>query len=162
MDLFREYKDLYDREIENSDRFNGRVSTCLSFLTIIGAGEVFIARELIRLYPFSTAPFPRLSGALCLVHRIVLILYRELHPGLHRVYLSLFSHHRYPGFYRGHPPACLRPARRRRNILRVYRKQHRRFIYPVRCPQYAGEYAQGQPVQGTDGLDYPDILHDSM
>ena len=55
MDLYREYKDLYYREIENSDRLNGRVSTCLSFLTIIGAGEVFIARELIRLYPFSTA-----------------------------------------------------------------------------------------------------------
>lgn len=55
MDLFREYKDLYDREIMNSDRLNSRVSTCLSFLTIIGAGDVFIIKELVRLYPFDSA-----------------------------------------------------------------------------------------------------------
>mgnify|MGYP007033191307 CR=1 FL=1 len=58
MDLYREYKDLYYREIENSDRLNSRVSTCLTFLTIIGAGDVFLIRELSRLYPFSSAlPF---------------------------------------------------------------------------------------------------------
>jgi len=66
MDLFREYKDLYYREIENSDRLNGRISTCLSFLTIIGAGDVFIIKELVRQYPFdSIASFTFLG--LCLL-----------------------------------------------------------------------------------------------
>jgi hypothetical protein len=55
MDLYQEYKDLYYKEIENSDRLNHRVSTSLSFLTIIGAGDVFIIRELVPLYPFRTA-----------------------------------------------------------------------------------------------------------
>lgn len=66
MDLYQEYKDLYYKEIEHSDRLNNRVSTCLSFLTIIGAGDVFIIKELAKLFPFST-PSAFIFLGLCLM-----------------------------------------------------------------------------------------------
>ena len=47
MDLLQEYKELYYKEIEHSDRLNNKISTCLTILTIIGTAQIFLINELI-------------------------------------------------------------------------------------------------------------------
>ena len=46
MDMFNEYKELYYKEIELTVRLENRISYCLTFLTIIGAGLVLLITEL--------------------------------------------------------------------------------------------------------------------
>lgn len=45
MDLFQEYKDLYNHEIEFSDRLNSKISNSLAILTIVGTGEMIIWKD---------------------------------------------------------------------------------------------------------------------
>ena len=42
MDLLQEYKDLYYKEIEFSDRLNNKISICITFLTIIGSALILL------------------------------------------------------------------------------------------------------------------------
>lgn len=42
MDLLQEYKELYYKEIEFNDRLNGKISTCITFLTIIGSALILL------------------------------------------------------------------------------------------------------------------------
>lgn len=42
MNLLEEYKELYYREIEFNDRLNNKISTCITFLTIIGSALILL------------------------------------------------------------------------------------------------------------------------
>lgn len=42
MDLLQEYKELYYKEIEFNDRLNNKISTCITFLTIIGSALILL------------------------------------------------------------------------------------------------------------------------
>lgn len=42
MDLLQEYKDLYYKEIEFNDRLNNKITTCITFLTVLGSGLIFL------------------------------------------------------------------------------------------------------------------------
>lgn len=46
MDLLSEYKELYYKEIEHSERLNGKLSTCITFLSIIGGAIVLVWTQL--------------------------------------------------------------------------------------------------------------------
>ena len=42
MNLLEEYKELYYKEIEFSDRLNNKISTCITFLTILGSAQILL------------------------------------------------------------------------------------------------------------------------
>lgn len=42
MDLLQEYKELYYKEIEFSDRLNNKITTCITFLTILGSALILL------------------------------------------------------------------------------------------------------------------------
>lgn len=42
MDLLQEYKELYYREIEFNDILNNKITTCITFLTIIGSALILL------------------------------------------------------------------------------------------------------------------------
>lgn len=46
MNLFDEYKELYYKEIEFSDRLNNKITTCITLLTITGTGLIFLWMQL--------------------------------------------------------------------------------------------------------------------
>ena len=45
MDYLSEYKDLYYNEIEHSERLNGKIANNITFMSIVGAGIIFLAQE---------------------------------------------------------------------------------------------------------------------
>ena len=45
MDLLSEYKELYYKEIEHSERLNNKIPTSITFLSIAGTGIIFLGRE---------------------------------------------------------------------------------------------------------------------
>lgn len=45
MDLFQEYKELYNHEITFSDRLNAKISNALAIITIIGTGEAIVWKD---------------------------------------------------------------------------------------------------------------------
>lgn len=46
MNLLEEYKDLYYKEIEFNDRFNNKITTCITFLTVLGSALIFLWSKL--------------------------------------------------------------------------------------------------------------------
>lgn len=46
MDLLQEYKELYYKEIEYSDRLNNKMSNCITFLTILGSAQILLWTQL--------------------------------------------------------------------------------------------------------------------
>ncbi len=42
MNLLEEYKDLYYKEIEFNDRLNNKVTTCITFLTVLGSALILL------------------------------------------------------------------------------------------------------------------------
>ncbi|MBC5745863.1 hypothetical protein FMM74_020495 [Lachnospiraceae bacterium MD308] len=42
INLLQEYKELYYKEIEFSERLNNKISTCITFLTILGSALIFL------------------------------------------------------------------------------------------------------------------------
>lgn len=42
MNLLQEYKELYYKEIEFSDRLNNKITTCITFLTILGSAQILL------------------------------------------------------------------------------------------------------------------------
>jgi hypothetical protein len=45
MDFLSEYKELFYKEIEQSDRLNGKIPNNLMFLTIVGSGIIFLIQD---------------------------------------------------------------------------------------------------------------------
>lgn len=41
-DLLEEYKELYYKEIEFNDRLNNKITTCITFLTVLGSALIFL------------------------------------------------------------------------------------------------------------------------
>lgn len=46
MNLLEEYKELYYKEIEFNDRLNNKITTCITFLTVLGSGLIFLWTKL--------------------------------------------------------------------------------------------------------------------
>lgn len=46
MDLLQEYKELYHKEIEHSERLNERISKCITYLTILGSAQILLWTQL--------------------------------------------------------------------------------------------------------------------
>lgn len=42
MNLLEEYKDLYYKEVEFNDRLNSKITTCITFLTILGSALILL------------------------------------------------------------------------------------------------------------------------
>lgn len=42
MDLLQEYKDLYYKEIEHSERLNNKSGMCITFMTVLGSAQVLL------------------------------------------------------------------------------------------------------------------------
>jgi len=48
MELLEEYKDLYYKEIEYSDRLSNKINTCITFLTILGSAQILLWSQFVR------------------------------------------------------------------------------------------------------------------
>lgn len=48
MDALEEYKELYYKEIEYTERLNSKINTCMTFLTIIGSGVILVWLQLCK------------------------------------------------------------------------------------------------------------------
>lgn len=46
MDELENYKELYYKEIEYTERLNSKINTCITFLTIIGSGLILVWSQL--------------------------------------------------------------------------------------------------------------------
>lgn len=46
MNLLEEYKDLYYKEIEFNDRLNNKITTCITFFTVLGSALIFLWSKL--------------------------------------------------------------------------------------------------------------------
>ena len=46
MDDLEEYKELYYKEIEYTERLNSRINTCITCLTILGSGVILLWSQL--------------------------------------------------------------------------------------------------------------------
>lgn len=42
MDLLQEYKELYYKEIEHSERLNNKIGTSISFITVLGSAQILL------------------------------------------------------------------------------------------------------------------------
>lgn len=42
MDLLEQYKELYYKEIEHSERLNNKINVCITFLTILGSAQILL------------------------------------------------------------------------------------------------------------------------
>lgn len=42
MNLLEEYKDLYYKEVEFNDRLNNKITTCISFMTVLGSALILL------------------------------------------------------------------------------------------------------------------------
>ena len=42
MDLLQEYKELYYKEIEYSDRLSNKINVSISFITILGSAQIIL------------------------------------------------------------------------------------------------------------------------
>lgn len=42
INLLEEYKDLYYKEIEFNDRLNNKITTCITFLTVLGSALIYL------------------------------------------------------------------------------------------------------------------------
>ena len=51
MDELEEYKELYYKEIEYTERLNSKINTCMTFLTIIGSGVILVWSQLCKVSP---------------------------------------------------------------------------------------------------------------
>jgi len=51
MDELEEYKELYYKEIEYTERLNSKINTCMTFLTIIGSGVILVWSQLGKVSP---------------------------------------------------------------------------------------------------------------
>lgn len=70
MDLLSEYKELYYKEIEHNERLNGKAVICISFLTIIGGGLIFLWTQIEDYYTLlgnQLGTAIALSGAICIL-----------------------------------------------------------------------------------------------
>lgn len=47
MNLLQEYKELYYKELEYSERLSGKINTCITFLTILGSAQVLLWSQFI-------------------------------------------------------------------------------------------------------------------
>lgn len=50
-DLLAYYKDLYEKEMEFSERLNGKITNAITLLTVIGSGHVLLIAEI---FPFTS------------------------------------------------------------------------------------------------------------
>lgn len=51
MDELEEYKELYYKEIEYTERLNSKINMCMTFLTIIGSGVILVWSQLGKASP---------------------------------------------------------------------------------------------------------------
>lgn len=50
VDLLEDYKELYYKEIEYTERLNSKINTCITFLTIIGSGVILVWSQFGEVY----------------------------------------------------------------------------------------------------------------
>ena len=50
MDVLEEYKELYYKEIEYTERLNSKINICITFLTIIGSGVMLVWSKIESVY----------------------------------------------------------------------------------------------------------------
>lgn len=46
MNLLEEYKELYYKEIEFNDRLNNKITTCITFLTVLGSALIYLCTQI--------------------------------------------------------------------------------------------------------------------
>lgn len=48
MNYYQEFKELYYKELEHSDRINSKIPLIISFLTVLASAEIFFLKELVK------------------------------------------------------------------------------------------------------------------
>lgn len=70
MDLLQEYKDLYYKEIEHSEILNGKINTCITFITVLGSAQIILWTQFKN---FDIKIYSMIYFVLCLISFIFFI-----------------------------------------------------------------------------------------
>lgn len=68
MNLLEEYKDLYYKEIEFNDRLNNKITTCITFLTVIGSALIYLWTQI---KDYASCWYTALYFIFCLINTIM-------------------------------------------------------------------------------------------
>ena len=71
MDLLQEYKELYYKEIEHSERLNNKSNVSITFLTVLGSAQIFLWTQF---KTFECSVFSIIYLLLCIVSLILFII----------------------------------------------------------------------------------------
>lgn len=71
IDLLQEYKELYYKEIEHSERLNSKINVCITFLTILGSAQILLWTQLKN---FSMCIYTYIYFALCIISLVVFVI----------------------------------------------------------------------------------------
>ena len=71
MDLLQEYKDLYYKEIEHSEILNGKINTCITFITVLGSAQIILWTQFKN---FDVKIYSIIYFVLCLLLLFIIIL----------------------------------------------------------------------------------------
>lgn len=71
MDLLQEYKELYYKEIEHSERLNNKSNMCITFLTVLGSAQIFLWTQF-KTFEFSL--FSIIYLCLCIFSLILFVI----------------------------------------------------------------------------------------
>lgn len=71
MDLLQEYKELYYKEIEHSERLNNKSNVSITFLTVLGSAQIFLWTQF---KTFECSVFSIIYLCLCIVSLILFIM----------------------------------------------------------------------------------------
>lgn len=71
MDLLQEYKELYYKEIEHSERLNNKSSMCITFLTALGSAQVLLWTQF---KTFEISAYSKIYLILCIISLLFFVI----------------------------------------------------------------------------------------
>ena len=91
MDILQEYKDLYYKELEICDRLNNKIGTALTLLSIIGAGQIILWKDiyLIKFEECSHLLYLVLSAISLIIYIIAICFFKKAYTGYKYEYLPI-------------------------------------------------------------------------
>lgn len=122
MDELEEYKELYYKEIEYTERLNSKINMCMTFLTIIGSGVILVWSQLGKASPSIYFWIYLILCIMSSVSFIICIIF------FYKAY-SGYEIHYYP--IKEMAERYLNDAIHNREQNRLKNKRHRRLIHLV-------------------------------
>lgn len=88
INLLEEYKDLYYKEVEFNDRLNNKITTCITFLTVLGSALILLWTQVKN---FQMCWYTRLYVLLCMINTFMFFI-------CIRMFIKSYSGYKRPNF----------------------------------------------------------------